>query len=187
MSVEQSVLERSAHACELCGSTDAVGVMLVSPKTLSTVDDSIAVCAACQGAMDESTLDAQRWRCLTDSMWSPVPAVQVVVYRLLKRLDSESWAQDALDMLYLDDDTRKWAEQGVQAANVEATVDVNGAVLQAGDNVVLIKDLDVKGANFTAKRGTAVRGISLSDNPKHIEGRVNGQRIVIISAYVKKS
>ena len=52
----------------------------------------------------------------------------------------------------------------------------------------LIKDLPVKGAGFTAKRGTAVRGISLvADNAAHIEGRVEGQRIVILTAFVKKS
>ena len=53
--------------------------------------------------------------------------------------------------------------------------------------MTLVKDLNVKGANFTAKRGTAVRGIALSSNPEHIEGKINGQRIVIISAYTKKS
>jgi protein PhnA len=61
-------------------------------------------------------------------------------------------------------------------------------VLQAGDTVVLIKDLDVKGAGFTAKRGTAVRGISLvADNPEQIEGRVNGQQLVLLTKFVKKS
>ncbi len=46
----------------------------------------------------------------------------------------------------------------------------------------------VKGANFTAKRGTVVRGISLvADNQEHIEGRVNGQQIVILTKFVKKS
>jgi protein PhnA len=61
-------------------------------------------------------------------------------------------------------------------------------VLQAGDTVTLIKDLVVKGANFTAKRGTAVRNISLvRDNPEHIEGRVNDQHIVILTQFVKKS
>ena len=65
--------------------------------------------------------------------------------------------------------------------------DANGAILNQGDNVVLIKDLPVKGAGFTAKRGTAVRGISLvADNPAHIEGRVEGQRIVILTQFVKK-
>ena len=61
-------------------------------------------------------------------------------------------------------------------------------MLEAGDTVVLIKTLDVKGSNFSAKRGTAVRKISLvADNPEHIEGRVNGQQIVILTKYVKKS
>ena len=55
------------------------------------------------------------------------------------------------------------------------------------DNVVLIKDLWVKGACFTAKRGTTVRVISLvQDNDDHIEGRVEGQRIVILTEFVKK-
>ena len=65
--------------------------------------------------------------------------------------------------------------------------DSNGAVLVQGDTVVLIKDLVVKGANFTAKRGTAVRGIALvPDNAAQIEGRVEGQRIVILTEFVKK-
>ena len=67
-------------------------------------------------------------------------------------------------------------------------VDSNGAVLQAGDAVTLIKDLTVKGAGFTAKRGTAVRNISLvPDNSEHIEGRINGQQIVILTQFVKRS
>jgi protein PhnA len=65
--------------------------------------------------------------------------------------------------------------------------DSNGAVLAQGDSVVLIKDLVVKGANFTAKRGTVVRGISLvSDTASQIEGRVEGQRIVLLTEFVKK-
>ena len=65
--------------------------------------------------------------------------------------------------------------------------DAYGAVLASGDTVVLIKDLPVKGAGFTAKRGTAVRSISLvHDNAGHIEGRVEGQRIVILTEFVKR-
>ncbi len=66
--------------------------------------------------------------------------------------------------------------------------DVNGVVLSAGDTVVLIKDLHVKGSSMIAKRGTAVRNISLDrDNAEYIEGKVDKQTIVIITAYVKKS
>jgi protein PhnA len=119
-------------------------------------------------------------------MWSRVPAVQVLCYQLLHKCNSQAWAQDALDMLYLEDDVLQWAKAGVEN-QTQVTVDVNGVTLQAGDAVTIIKDLDVKGAGFTAKRGTPVRNIGLSENPLHIEGKVNGQRIVIIAAYTKKN
>jgi protein PhnA len=120
-------------------------------------------------------------------MWSSVPAVQITAWRMLNRLTPESWAQDLLDMLYLDDEMLSWANAGLILENAKPTVDSNGAQLNAGDNVTLIKDLEVKGANFTAKRGTAVRNISLTNNPEHIEGRVNGTRIVLVSKFLKKS
>mgnify|MGYP005997005553 CR=1 FL=1 len=101
----------------------------------------------------------------------------------LAKLDTP-WARDLLDQLYLDDDTQAWADN---VAAVTAHKDAHGAPLQAGDTVVLIKDLPVKGAGFTAKRGTAVRGIALvPDNAAHIEGRVEGQRIVILTEFVKR-
>ena len=76
---------------------------------------------------------------------------------------------------------------GLPDEDAEPTYDVNKAVLQAGDSVTLVKDLVVKGANFTAKQGTLVKNISLTSNPKHIEGKVNGSHIVIISEYCKKA
>jgi len=124
-------------------------------------------------------------------MWSQVPAVQVVAWRMLTRLSAEGWPQDLLDMLYLDEENLAWAQAAGEGLDDEESIkhiDSNGAKLKAGDTVTLIKDLNVKGANFTAKRGTAVRGISLVvDNSEHIEGRVNGQQIVILSKFVKKS
>lgn len=93
-------------------------------------------------------------------------------------------------MLYLDEQTQAWADAVSDTADAASVPhrDANGALLQAGDTVTLVKDLPVKGAGFTAKRGTAVRGISLvADTPLHIEGRVNGQQIVILTEFVKKS
>jgi protein PhnA len=136
----------------------------------------------------EAEIDINHWRCLNDSMWNQEPAVQVMSYRLLHKLSAESWAQDALEMIYMADDVKTWAEQGIAAAEREGpTRDSNGTELQDGDDVTLIKDLKVKGANFTAKQGTMVRGITLTDNPEHIEGKVNGTRIVLVSAYLKKA
>ena len=84
---------------------------------------------------------------------------------------------------------KAWADAGVtsDADDSVPTVDSNGAVLVEGDSVTLIKDLDVKGAGFTAKRGTLVKGIRLTNNPLHIEGKVNGMQIVLVAAYLKKA
>ena len=93
-------------------------------------------------------------------------------------------------MLYLEDSVKAWADAGLEGSNDDDSVptkDSNGTILNAGDTVTLIKDLVVKGAGFTAKRGTVVKNISLTDNPEHIEGRVNGTRIVLVSAYLKKA
>jgi protein PhnA len=190
MNTEQAVMQRSDSKCELCGSAEHLAVFAVAPYTDDEIERCIMTCEVCrQQLVEGSELDRNRWRSLNDSVWSPVTAVQVVSYRLLKRLSDESWAQDLLDTVYLEKDVKTWANvmDVVQADQGEATLDSNGVALTAGDSVVLIKNLDVKGVSFVAKRGTAVRNISLTNNSEHIEGRVNGTRLVIISAFVKKS
>lgn len=189
MSISSELLNRAEHKCELCGSDQHLQVWQVSDSPDGEGAD-VLVCEICQSQLSSGDLLSNHWRCLSDSMWSPVAAVQVQAWRTLKNLDSEVWAQELLDMLYLDDQLMVWAKAGVAQKEGESGVrclDSNGVQLAAGDNVVVIKDLPVKGTSMVAKRGTAVRGISLTDNPEHIEGRVNGQRIVILSCYVKKS
>ncbi|TAJ10737.1 PhnA protein [Marinilabiliaceae bacterium JC017] len=192
MNVEKELLARSESKCELCGATDDLKVYEVPPASGEGADQCVLVCETCREQIEEpEKVDANHWRCLNDSMWSTVPAVQVMAWRMLTRLSAEGWPQDLLDMLYLDEETMAWAQatgEGADEEDVVKHVDSNGAVLQAGDTVVLIKDLNVKGANFTAKRGTAVRNISLvHDNAEQIEGRVSGQQIVILTQFVKKS
>lgn len=192
MSTEKELLSRSESKCELCSATDNLSVYEVPPESNGNPDQSVLLCNTCKEQVENpETVDANHWRCLNDSMWSQVPAVQVMSWRMLTRLSSEGWPQDLLDMLYLDDDTLAWAQaNGDGQSNIDSVkhLDSNGAVLEAGDTVTLIKDLNVKGANFTAKRGTAVRRISLvADNPKQIEGKVEGQHIVILTEFVKKS
>ena len=192
MTTEDQLRARSGSVCELCGATDNLGVYSVTPYSDDSAEHSVLLCDTCRGQIDEpETMQPEHWRCLNDSMWSQVPAVQVMAWRMLHRLIPEGWSQPLLDMLYLDEETLAWAEQGTDAQSGEEQVvhvDCHGAVLSAGDTVTLTKDLNVKGANFTAKRGTAVRGISLvPDNPEQIEGRVEGQHIVILTKFVKKS
>jgi protein PhnA len=191
MSTEQQLHERSGGKCELCGATENLGVYEIPPNSDGSADQSVLLCSTCREQIDHpDKVDVNHWRCLNDSMWSQVPAVQVMAWRMLTRLSAEGWPQELLDMLYLDDETLAWAKAGAESSDEDEVkhVDSNGNVLDAGDTVILIKDLDVKGANFTAKRGTAVRGISLvPNNPEQIEGRVNGQQIVILTKFVKKS
>lgn len=193
MSTEKTLLQRCDSKCELCSSDSNLGLYQVPPDTTNSIDTCIMICDTCRGQIDQpETIDANHWRCLNDSMWSQVPAVQVMAWRQLNQLSKagESWSNDLLDMLYLEEDVKAWAESTGAADSDDdttPTLDSNGAVLQAGDTVTLIKDLDVKGAGFTAKRGTAVRNISLTSNPEHIEGRVNGTRIVLLTCFLKKS
>jgi protein PhnA len=192
MSVEKEIQARSGSKCELCGATDELKVYEVPPTSNGKAGDCVLVCEKCLSQLENpATMDVNHWHCLNDSMWSQVPAVQVLAWRLLNRLSSEAWSRDLLEMLYLDDETLAWAKatgEGISLDDTVKHIDSNGVLLQGGDTVVLIKDLDVKGAGFTAKRGTAVRGITLvTDNPEHIEGRVNGQQIVILTKFVKKS
>jgi protein PhnA len=191
MTIEQTLLQRSNAMCELCTSGNNLSVYTVPPVQVESVERSLLLCDACfQQVENPESMDTNHWRCLNDSMWSQVPAVQVMAWRMLSRLSSEGWPQDLLDMLYLEEDVLAWAKSDIGSddeSDEEPTLDSNGAVLQAGDTVTLIKDLDVKGASFTAKRGTAVRNISLTNNPEHIEGRVNGVRIVLLTCYLKKS
>lgn len=189
MASEAELSARSEGKCELCASKEGVSVYQV-PNSEGQGDAGILLCEVCQTqlALNVSEMNVNHWRCLNDSMWSTVAPVQVMAWRLLKRLSGESWAQDLLDMLYLDESLLAWAEAGItDAQESEPTRDCNGTILEAGDNIVVIKDLKVKGTSFVAKQGTAVRGISLTNNPEHIEGRVNGTRIVILSCFVKKS
>ncbi len=191
MTLEQTLQQRSGSKCELCPSDTDLSVYPVPPAADDSAARSVMVCATCRSQIDNpDSMDANHWRCLGETMWSQEPAVQVMAYRLLSRLSSELWAQDQLEMLYLEDETKAWAEAGMEIADdddSQATLDSNGARLEAGDTVTLIKDLEVKGAGFTAKRGTAVRGISLTGNPEQIEGRVNGVRIVLLTKFLKKS
>ncbi|MGC1496961.1 MAG: alkylphosphonate utilization protein [Sulfitobacter sp.] len=165
--------------CPLCTTPDTPLIPIPVPG--GPADASADICGICADQLDKPNSD--HFRALASTMWSEDPAIQVLAARTLTKI-AEPWARDLADQLYLDDDTRAWADNvPVQTDHKDS----NGQPLSNGDTVVLIKDLPVKGAGFTAKRGTAVHKISLvQDNPAHIEGRVEGQRIVILTEFVKK-
>ncbi len=184
MSIKKELEARSGGICELCGSSEELTVLEVSPSD-GSVEQSILVCSTCKPQIeDSSAMDETHWNCLNDSMWSEVPAVKVVAFRLLNKLGR----QDLLDIMYLEESERKWAESGLSVDDEVVVKDANGTTLKSGDSVVILKDLDVKGAGFTAKRGTTVRNISIpTDVEGHIEGRVNGTKIYLKAEFLKKA
>ena len=191
MKLELLLQQRSENNCELCKSSDGVKLYEVLPQKSTSEENCMMVCAICLSQIEKKAEpNSSHWKCLTESMWSEVPGIQVVAWRMLNRFRSESWAADSLDMLYLDDEKLAWAKATGDHDNdsaVELHKDCNGVVLQTGDTVVLTKSLDVKGSSLNAKMGTVVKNIRIvEENTEQIEGKIEGQVIVILTKYVRK-
>jgi protein PhnA len=187
MNLERELNKRSNGTCELCGTTENLKQFDVLPTRKNDLDESIYACAICIDQIENpDNMDANHWRVLNDSMWSEHIPVQVVSWRMLNRLKNHELAEQ----MYMDEDTLEWAKATGEADDDENKLihrDSNGVILNTGDAVVLIKDLKVKGSSMVAKQGTAVRNIRLDhENETYIEGKVDGQQIVLITAYVKK-
>ncbi len=188
MSIAKELIARSGNVCELSGSEGELIAFLVAPASGNNSDDFVYIQQHLKDQLDGTTeIVPNDWRCLNDSMWSEVPAVKVIAFRMLNNLKSEGWPADLIDMMYLDEETLAWAKSEMEDEDAIKHVDSNGVVLKTGDTIVLIKDLDVKGTSMVAKRGTSVRNIRLvHDNPELLEGKVNGQTIYILTQFVKK-
>lgn len=191
MNLLEELKKRSGNCCELCGAKENLTIYEVPPVSVGGLDGSLIACKTCISQIEEtSEMDSNHWRCLNDSMWSEYTPVKVVVWRMLNRLKSQGWSLDLLNMMYLSDEELSLAQASNDHLDDSERVihrDSNGAILQAGDNVVLIKDLKVKGSSMVAKQGTVVRKITLDrENAQYIEGKVDGQQIVIVTQYVKK-
>jgi protein PhnA len=185
---EKRLKDRSGSKCEISGSDENLVLYIVAPKTEATPENCILITKSLKDQIENpETTFANHWRGLSDSMWNENLPVQIVSWRMHARLKN----MDMLEMMYLDEDALEWAKATGEADDDEGKIvhkDSNGNTLLDGDSVVLIKDLDVKGATFTAKRGAAVHNIKLVwDDATLIEGRVEGQHIFILTQYVKKT
>ena len=82
----------------------------------------------------------------------------------------------------------EWNPDEVTADSVKVVKDANGNVLKDGDDVVMVKDLAVKGAPKALKAGTKVRGIKLVDGDHNIDCRIEGfGAMALKSEFVKKA
>ena len=161
---EKEIFSRAENKCELCESDNNDGYALI--------------CEECKQQIESGNFDESHWNCLNNSMWSEVPAVKILSYKILKELGRN----DLLDMMYLTDE-----EMAIANKKEEKILDSNGNELKAGDNVTVIKDLDVKGAGKTIKRGTLVKNIRMCDVEGHVSCRVDriGQ-VYLKTEFLKK-
>jgi protein PhnA len=187
--IERKLKDRSGSVCEISGTEHDLVVYVLPPTNERTVENSVLMAKHLKDQIENpETTDEKDWRGLSESMWSEHLPVQIVSWRMLARLKNT----DLLEMMYLDEEALEWAkatgEGEEEDENKIIHKDSNGVTLLDGDSVVLIKDLDVKGATFTAKRGAAVHNIKLVwDDANLIEGRVENQSIYILTQYVKKT
>ena len=95
------------------------------------------------------------------------------------------------DYVY-DEATGEWrpaAEVAAEAAAAAAGIvrDSAGTPLADGDQVVVIKDLNVKGSSNVIKQGTVIRGIRLTDDPAEVDCRHDGIRgLVLRTEFLRK-
>ncbi|MFZ5703712.1 MAG: alkylphosphonate utilization protein [Pseudomonadota bacterium] len=95
------------------------------------------------------------------------------------------------DYVY-DEDSGEWvpASELAQRREAASRVEVRDAVgnlLADGDQVTLIKDLEVKGAGQTLKRGTLIKSIALTGDPQEIDCKFDGIRGLVLRAeFVRK-
>lgn len=184
--------ERSNNTCEICNDTNQLSIYFPFPAEQNEQNKAIYICQKCTLQIDKKEdLAAAHWQeHLPVAMWSEQAVIQAVAWRMLQRFKDAAWAQDNIDMLYLDDEWMEFAKASGDHES-DATVDLHrdsfGVQLQHGDTVILNKTLDVKGSSLKATVGTVIKNIKLvPDNTAQIECKVEGQTIIILTQYVRK-
>jgi protein PhnA len=103
----------------------------------------------------------------------------------LKRLDTNSDCSSAPNSTLENQDTNTMTDETDEWAVI--VKDSNGTLLSEGDVVVLIKDLKVKGANTTIKRGATYKNIRLTSNAEEVEVRDGKGTFVLKTCFLKKA
>jgi protein PhnA len=100
---------------------------------------------------------------------------------------------DANDEDYVyDEASGEWisvaaAKTATEADGAVEVRDAVGNLLMDGDQVTLIKDLTVKGAGQTLKRGTLIKSIRLTGDAQEIDCRFDGIKGLVLRAeFVRK-
>ena len=111
----KDLTRRSGARCELCSASGVPLRVYEVPPVLTEpdIDHCLYLCDTCRDQLTRARrLDANHWRCACESVWSEVPAAQVVAARVLDQLSrNELWAREALEDVMLDEEVEAWARQ----------------------------------------------------------------------------
>lgn len=77
--------------------------------------------------------------------------------------------------------------QVISASSGLEVKDSNGNLLADGDDVLLTKDLKLKGSSTVLKKGAKAKGIRLVDGDHEIDCKVDGIKIMLKACFVKKA
>jgi protein PhnA len=112
--IGKDLARRAKSKCELTGVS---GVPLrpyeVPPVGVDPeLDRTLLVSEACIEVLENpKRLKGREWQCLAEVVWSEMPAVQVVAWRMLNELAKrEDWAREAMDGVFLDEEVEAWAK-----------------------------------------------------------------------------
>jgi len=110
----KDLARRSKSACELCGSSGVPLSAYEVPPVVDepTVEQCLFACDECNDQLaNPKRIRPEHWRCLTTTIWSDLPAAQVVAARILERLSAnEAWAAEILDEAYFDEEVESWVK-----------------------------------------------------------------------------
>jgi len=114
----KDLARRSKSHCELC---DANGMKLVIHEVPPVAKEPdfehcIFICENCQGQIDKpKSIDISHWHCLHSSIWSEVPAVQVMAVLMAQRIrEKADFAEELLDQVYLEEDISSWINDALE-------------------------------------------------------------------------
>lgn len=113
-SLGKDLARRAKSKCELTG---AAGVPLrpyeVPPVAAEPdLDRTLLLSEACHEVLERpQTLAGRGWQCLAETIWSEMPAVQVISWRMLNHLAKrEDWAREVIEEVFLDPEVEEWAK-----------------------------------------------------------------------------
>ncbi len=110
----KDLARRARSKCEICESSGvSLSIYEIAPVPSEPEYDScLMICETCKTQLENpKRLEPNHWRCLTKSVWSEVPAVQVVSLRQLRKLSQKQpWALEALEYAYPEPEIERWAD-----------------------------------------------------------------------------